>query len=259
MEPLDWGDGQYARTAIPLAPAAEAVIAAAGVSSGDRVLDMACGTGNAALAAAARGATAVGVDLSERLVSLATTRAAAAGRGGECTFVVGDAADPPLGPEAFDVAVSVFGVIFAPDPEAAVDCMRRALRPGGVLALATWLPEGPVRDAAAVVWHALPPEAGTAAPAGWDDPDWVAALLTRAGLRAVSQWEEEIVWTAPSADDWFAEQEEHHPVWRRARRALPPERWDEVRERSIAVLRAGSDDPDAFRARGPYLVTRAAR
>jgi hypothetical protein len=65
---IDWGEGDYARTAAVLAPAAEALVEATGVAPGERVLDVGCGTGNAALAAAARGARATGVDPAERLL-----------------------------------------------------------------------------------------------------------------------------------------------------------------------------------------------
>ena len=66
MEPLDWGEGNYARTAEAIAPASEALVEFAGIEAGQTVLDVACGTGNAAIAAAERGATVTGVDPAER-------------------------------------------------------------------------------------------------------------------------------------------------------------------------------------------------
>lgn len=102
---LDWGDGDYARTARTLEPAAEAVLDAAGIVRGERVLDMACGTGNAALAAARRGASAKGVDASEALLELARERAAESGADAE--FAVGDAAALPVADASFDAVVSV--------------------------------------------------------------------------------------------------------------------------------------------------------
>jgi SAM-dependent methyltransferase len=257
VEELDWGDGEYARTAAVLEPAAGDVVATARVGAGDWVLDVACGTGNAALAAASRGASVVGVDLSAQLVDMARARAVLA-RAGDATFLVGDAGNLPVEAGAFDVAVSVFGVIFAPDPAAAVGQMLSALRPGGTLVIASWLGRGPVNDAGLLLREALPAP-DDPVPARWDDPAWVADLLGRAGAREVVQHEAGLSFAADSPEAWFAEQEEFHPVWRWARRMLPAERWDALRADTVAALRAGSDDPAAFRARGPYLVTRALR
>jgi len=254
---LDWGDGEYARTAALLEPASGIVVDVAGVGAGDRVLDMACGTGNAAIAAAERGASVVGVDLSSALVGIARERAERAGLA-DAAFLVGDACDPPVDAGAFDVAVSVFGVIFAPEPAVAVGRMLTALRPGGTLAITSWIGRGPVHEAATVLRAAFPSVDG-AARIDWDDPAWVRELLHRAGAREIAQREEDLAWDAGSPEEWFADQEEHHPVWRWARGMLAAERWEAVREESIAALRAGSDDPVAFRARGPYVITRAVR
>ncbi len=254
---LDWGDGDYGRTAEVLAPAAEAVIEAAGVAAGHWVLDVACGTGNAALAAAARGASVVGVDLSASLVDMARARARLA-RAPDATFIVGDAGSLPVESGAFDAAVSVFGVIFAPDPDEAVAQMMSALRPGGTMVIATWVSAGPVYEAGAILRRAFP-ESSRPAPAAWDDAGWVSDLLARAGARGVTRREGALPFAADSPEGWFAEHEEHHPVWRWARRLLPPARWDALRDETVAVLRAGSDDAVAFRALSPYAVFRARR
>ena len=125
---LDWGDGDYARTAALLAPAAEVLVDAAGVAPGARVLDVACGTGTAALIAAARGGRVTGVDASPGLVELAAERSRAAGAEGR--FVTGRAEALPVDDGAFDVVLSSFGVIFAEDPARAAGEMVRAARPG---------------------------------------------------------------------------------------------------------------------------------
>jgi SAM-dependent methyltransferase len=257
VEELDWGDGDYARTAAVLEPAAGDAVATARVAAGHWVLDVACGTGNAALAAASRGASVVGVDLSPQLVDMARARAVLA-RATDATFLVGDAGSLPVEAGAFDVALSVFGVIFAPDPPAAVGQMLSALRPGGTLVIASWLARGPVHEAGQLLRAALP-GSDEVAPARWEDPAWVADLVAGAGAREVVQHEAELPFAAESAEAWFAEQEDHHPVWRWARRVLPAERWQRLRADTVAALRAGSDDPAAFRARSPYLVTRATR
>jgi ubiquinone/menaquinone biosynthesis C-methylase UbiE len=161
---VDWGDGDHARTADVLGPASRALVEAVGAGPGRRVLDVGRGTGNAALAAAARRASCVGADV-PGLVAQARRRAAAAGAPAE--FVVGDAAALPVADGSFDAAVSAFGVIFAEEPAAAMAERARAVRPGGAVALATWLPEGPIATAGRLLRAALPP--GDAPPARWDD------------------------------------------------------------------------------------------
>lgn len=254
---LDWGDGDYARTAAALEPAAEAAVAEADVAPGDWVLDVACGTGNAALVAGARGASVVGVDLSAVLVDAARARAAAALLA-DATFLVGDAGRLPVEPGAFDVALSVFGVIFAPDADVALGQMAAAVRPGGTLVLATWVAEGPVHEAATLLRAAFPDADGAARPA-WDDPGWVGERAAAAGWREVEQRPAELSFEAESAEAWFAEQEAHHPVWRLARRLVDERAWGDLRRESVAALEAGNRDPAGFRVPGPYVLTRARR
>jgi ubiquinone/menaquinone biosynthesis C-methylase UbiE len=253
---IDWGEGDYGRTAQVLVPAAGALVEAAGVAAGARVLDVACGTGSAALAAAALGASAVGVDASERLVALARWRAEREGASAE--FLVGDAERLPVPDASFDVTVSAFGVIFAADAARAVGEMLRATRPGGVIALSSWLPEGAIGAAGRALRDALPAEEG-AAPR-WDDPGWVRALLQAEGAReARAEPAGTVTFTAASPGAWLAEQEAHHPVWRFARRALDDAGWERVRATSLAALEAGNEDPAAFRATSRYMIARAVR
>jgi len=87
----------------------------------------------------------------------------------------------------------------------------------------------------------------------------VQDLLTDAGAREVHADEDHLTFKAASPEAWFAEQEEHHPVWRWGRRTLGDERWERVREESIAALEAANEDPAAFRATSRYLVVTAVR
>jgi SAM-dependent methyltransferase len=251
----DWGDGDYAQTARALVPAAEAVLDALGVDAGDRLLDVACGTGNLLVTAAARGATVVGVDAAPGLVALARERAAAAGVDAE--LLVGDAGALPVPDAAFTAAASVFGVIFAPDAGGAVGELLRALRPGGRLALTSWVPEGPIADAGRLLWGALPP--GPRSTARWGDPAWVRELLAGHGARDVAFAEHGLAFTAASPAGWFAEQEERHPVWRWVRRQVGDEAWSRVRDESVRILAAGNEDRAAFRTTSRYLLVTAAR
>src|SRR5947209_18444841 len=120
---VDWGAGNYEKTAAELEPVAQSVVARAELGPGDRVVDLACGTGNAALLAAALGARVIGVDAAPRLLHVARERAHAGGLAVE--FRQGDLLDLPVGDGAADVVLSVFGVVFAPDPASAVHEIAR--------------------------------------------------------------------------------------------------------------------------------------
>ena len=179
-----WGLGNYARMAFRLRPAAARVVAAAGVASGDAVLDVACGTGNAALAAAARGGgPVVGVDLEPLLLD----QARAAAPEVPVEWRVGDATALPVADAAFDVVVSAFGVMYAADQPAAARELARAVKPGGRVALANWAPGSflPAMGAALAPFLPPPPPDG-APPPRWGDEPAARTLLHDAGLEVVS-------------------------------------------------------------------------
>jgi SAM-dependent methyltransferase len=175
-----WGQGNYARMAWRLRPAAARVVEVAEVGDGDAVLDVACGTGNAALAAAARGASpVVGVDLEPALLELAREAAPDV----PVDWRVGDAVALPVDDGAFDVVVSVFGVMYALDQPAAARELARALKPGGRVVLANWVPGSflPAMGAALSPFLPAPPPGG-APPPRWGDEPAATALLIDAGL-----------------------------------------------------------------------------
>jgi len=124
---LDWSLGRYERIAEQFLPAARVLVESAAPGPGERVVDVGCGTGNAALLAAALGARVIGVDPASRLLEVAREDAAA--RGLDAEFAVGDAAELPLDDGSADLVVSVFGVIFAPDAAAAVAELARVTPP----------------------------------------------------------------------------------------------------------------------------------
>ncbi|MBJ7329445.1 MAG: class I SAM-dependent methyltransferase [Solirubrobacteraceae bacterium] len=258
---LDWSDGDYAITAAALAPATERVLDVAGVTAGDRLLDVACGTGNAALAAVRRGATATGVDAAIGLLELARGRASLEGVDAE--FLGGDFHALPVAEATFDVAVSVFGVIFAGDPAAAIGEMLRATRPDGVIAFSSWLNGGAVDAAGGILRDAinehLPVPESSVRPGHWQDEEWIHALLAEQGAREITLAHDEIQFTAVSPEAWFADQEEHHPVWRFGARTLFDSVWDDVRRRSLDVLHEHNEDPEAFRGTSRYVIARALR
>lgn len=150
---LDWGAGQYEITAAELQPAADHVVELAHVQPGHKVLDLATGTGNAALAAARRGAVVTGIDAAERLIEVAAQRADAEAL--ETSFIVGDIQDLPFADASFDRVLSVFGLIFASDADRAFAELRRVLAPEGRGLLSVWVPSGAIDAMAGVLMRAL--------------------------------------------------------------------------------------------------------
>jgi SAM-dependent methyltransferase len=179
-----WAQGNYARMAWRLRPVAARVVEVAEVASGDAVLDVACGTGNAALAAAARDATpVVGVDLEPALLELARDSAP----GVPVDWRVGDAVALPVDDAAFDVVVSTFGVMYVFDQPAAARELARALKPGGRTVLANWVPGSFLPAMGAALSPFLPPPPNSAHPPAppprWGDEPAARALLSDAGLK----------------------------------------------------------------------------
>lgn len=141
--------GEYWALSHVLEPAATAVVEAAGVGPGARVLDVAAGDGNAALAAAERGADVVAVDLSPAQVERGGRRSQAAGA--QVEWHVADAEALPFGDGAFTHVISVFGVVFAPRPDVVVEEMFRVCAAGGAVALTAWLEGGLMAEATEAV------------------------------------------------------------------------------------------------------------
>jgi SAM-dependent methyltransferase len=255
---LDWGAGEYERTARELEPAAHHVVALAGIARGERVLDVACGTGNAAIEAARLGARVTGLDAARRLVGVAEARAAAAGV--EVAFLVGDAQDLPFDDGAFDCVLSVFGVIFVPDPPRAVAEIVRVLAPGGRALVSAWRPEGPVNAMVGVLARGVAEASGPRrTPFAWHDPDAVRDLAAPHGATVEAE-DGGLVIEGASPEAYFADGETYHPMSVTARPLL--ERagtYPRLREEAIAALRAGNEDPDGFRATSPYRVLRISR
>jgi SAM-dependent methyltransferase len=256
---VDWGVGEYERTAAELEPAARHVVDLAAIAPGERVLDVACGTGNAALLAAAAGADVTGLDAASRLIDVARARAAS-GAGAAATFVVGDALALPFDDGAFDVVLSVFGIIFAPDAERALAEVVRVLRPGGRALLSVWLPEGAIDRMVTVLARGVAEAGGPRrAPFAWHDPDAVAPVAARLGV-ALTTDDAGLVIEGASPEAYFASGEAAHPMSVAMQPLLDRTgRYPELREAAIAALREGNEDPEAFRVTSPYRVLRLTR
>lgn len=166
----------FAPTAVFTTPAAARLVRFAGIAPGERVLDVATGTGVVAITAARAGAKVSALDLSPVLIEEARKNGQIAGCS-DIAWTEGDAEQLPYGDASFDVVLSQFGHIFAPRPDIAVREMRRVLRPGGRVAFATWPPEHLVGRMFALMAQHAPPPPGGAAPAQWGNPAVITERL----------------------------------------------------------------------------------
>lgn len=173
-----WGLGDYPSFASLLDGTAKAVVERAGVQPGERVLDVATGTGNAALWAARAGARMTGLDLSPDLLATAGERSRAEGL--EIEWVEGDAEELPFADDEFDAVISVFGVIFAPRHERAAAELLRVARPGGTVALTAWTPEGVMGQMIAAQSTFIPPPSEAQSPGLWGEEEHARAMLAGA-------------------------------------------------------------------------------
>ncbi|MFG3688810.1 class I SAM-dependent methyltransferase [Micromonospora sp. NPDC047740] len=172
-----WALGSYATVAAEVIPElGAALVQAAGVGPGDRVLDVAAGTGNAAIPAALAGADVVASDLTPELLEIGRTLAAA--RGAELTWQQADAEALPYADGEFDRVLSCVGVMFTPRHQASADELVRVCRPGGTIGLVNWTPEGFIGQMFATMKpYAPPPPPGAQPPPLWGSEDHVRALL----------------------------------------------------------------------------------
>lgn len=172
-----WASGDYPTVAAGVIPDLGArLVDACGVQRGDKVLDVACGSGNAAIPAALRGAEVTACDLTPEL--LETGRRLAAANGVEIGWRQGDAESLPFEEGEFDVVLSCVGVMFAPHHQAAAGELVRACRPGGTIGLANWTPEGFVGQMFKTMRPFSPaPPPGAQPPPLWGDLDHVSSLL----------------------------------------------------------------------------------
>ncbi|HWC03262.1 MAG TPA: methyltransferase domain-containing protein [Methylomirabilota bacterium] len=171
-----WASGDYDRIARGIQAVADHVVRSAGIRAGERVLDVACGTGNTALMARARGAAVTGLDLTPDLLAVAEKRAAEAGFD-DITWKEGDAEDLPFPDGAFDVVVSSCGLMFAPDQAKVASEVGRVTRRGGRIAIQAWTREGGVGRMFKVTNGHVAPPPGVPSPFEWGDEAKVKSLL----------------------------------------------------------------------------------
>jgi SAM-dependent methyltransferase len=160
-----WASGDFSEVATTIVSAAERLVDEADLRAGWRVLDVATGSGNAAIAAARLGCSATGCDYVLELLERGRERARAERL--EIDFVVGDAEELPFGDAAFDAVTSIYGAMFAPRQEQVAAEIIRVSRPGGTVALASWTPEGFLGAMFKTIGSHVPPPPGVQSPMLW--------------------------------------------------------------------------------------------
>lgn len=172
-----WASGDYPKLAADLvAPLGPVLVESIGITSGDRVLDVASGTGNAAIPAAATGASVVASDLVPDL--LEHGHRLAAERGIDLEWREANAHELPFADGEFDVVMSCIGVMFAPFHRLAADELVRVCKPGGRIGLLSWTPEGHIGQLWATMKPYAPsPPPGAQPPPLWGDEEYISALL----------------------------------------------------------------------------------
>jgi ubiquinone/menaquinone biosynthesis C-methylase UbiE len=160
-----WASGDFSVVGTTLQIVGELLCEAVDIRSSDRVLDVAAGNGNATLAAARHFAQVTSTDYVPSLLERGRVRAEAEGL--DVAFQVADAEDLPFPPASYDVILSTFGVMFAPDHRASASEMLRVCRPGGRIGLASWTPEGFLGQMFRVIAAHVPPPPGVHSPLLW--------------------------------------------------------------------------------------------
>jgi SAM-dependent methyltransferase len=245
-----WSSGDYAMIGTTLQIVGESLCEALDVAAGSRVLDVAAGNGNAALAAARRGCDVTATDYVEALLDRARRRADADGLPLETR--VADAENLPFDDASFDCVLSTFGVMFTPDQERAAAELLRVCRPGGRIGLANWTPDGFVGRMFKIVGQHVPPPAGVPSPLAWGTEDRLDALFGHDARVEVGR--RQFTFRFRSASDWFDTFTTYYGPLLRACDALDPAGRESLRSQLVALAEdANRDTRGALTVPSDYL------
>lgn len=249
-----WASGDFSVVAARVVYQAEHLCETADLQAGWRVLDVATGSGNAALAAARRGCDAVGIDYVPYLLERGRVRAAAEHLAAE--FIEGDAEDLPFPDASFDAVTSIYGVMFAPNHERAASELARVCRPGGRIALACWTPDGFIGETFRLFSRYLPPTPGLVPPVSWGDEDYQRFLFGESAA-ALTSHRRTAIFRFRSAEENVDFFRTYYGPTLRAFEALAPARQSALRSELIDLARQydrnAGDGPIAIHA--DYLET----
>lgn len=253
-----WISGDYGRIAASFARGAAEFVGRLDLKPGMRVLDVACGSGNQSIPAARAGADVTGVDIAPNLLEQARNRAA--GEGLEIQLDEGDAENLPYRDADFDVAMTMFGAMFAPRPARVAAELARVCRPGGRIVMANWTPAGFAGQMFKIIGRHVAPPAGMPSPLLWGDEAVVTERLG-GGVSEINFERRSILFSFPfgvaeTVQFW---REFYGPV-HKAFAALPPEGREALRE-DLEKLWAENNlsDDGTTRVRSEYLQVTAVR
>jgi SAM-dependent methyltransferase len=250
-----WSSGDWPGFAPIVQDVADLVIEEVGVGEGHDYLDVATGSGNAAMAAAAKGANVTGLDFVPALVEAARARASAAGVNAE--FIEGDAENLPFEDDSFDRATSTFGVMFAPRHQRAADELARVTRARGAFAVTAWTPEGLNGQMFKTLGaHMPPPPEGIVPPTMWGTEEHVRELFSGPDLEVSCEKRmAEISWD--SLESWIDHCERNLGPTVMAKAALEPQgKWEAARADLMALVeRFNEADDGSMRTPAEYLLT----
>lgn len=245
-----WAAGDFDQIAGTIWDVGARLVDRLGLGPGERALDVAAGTGNAAIPAAKAGAEVVASDLTPELFEAGRRRAAEAGV--ELEWVEADAEALPFEDGSFDAVLSTFGHMFAPRHEVAAAEIARVLRPDGRVGLCCWTPEGRIGDFFKTIGsHTGPPPGVTVPPIAWGDPDHCTRMLADTGIER-----EETTMEFPDAETAVSFYERNFGPVVMARAALEPEgRWSALRDDLGDLFEQGSErTADGIAYEAEYLV-----
>jgi ubiquinone/menaquinone biosynthesis C-methylase UbiE len=194
-----WTSGNYAMVGNLLVVMGERLCEAVDLRAGEKVLDVATGSGNTALSAARRFCQTTGIDYVPELIEQAKSRAQAERL--EVSFEVGDAENLPYPDASFDVVLSTLGVMFAPDQEKAAGEMLRVCRPGGKIGLANWTPDGFIGQMFRTMGKHVAPPPGIKPPPLWGTEERVRELFGE-GISSLEATRKSYAWRYSSAESF---------------------------------------------------------
>jgi SAM-dependent methyltransferase len=228
-----WASGDFSVVAGRIVYQAEQLCETADLQAGWRVLDVATGSGNAALAAARRGCEAVGIDYVPALLERGRIRAEAEHL--SVDFLAGDAEQLPFPAAAFDAVVSIYGVMFAPDHRRAASELVRVCRPGGRIALACWMPDGFIGETFRLFSRLLPPTPGLQPPVLWGDEAYQRELFGE-NAASVTAYPRTAIFRYRSAEENVEFFRTYYGPTLRAFEALPAEQQAALNDGLIALV-----------------------
>ena len=242
-----WGSADYSGLAKRLEPAADALVDAAAPQPGEHVLDVAAGTGNVAIRAAARGAHVIAADIAPRMVQLGRERTGAA-----VEWIEADVEDLPMLDATVDVVLSAFGVIFAPRPQVALTQLRRVLKPGGRLALTAWTADGYIAQRAEIIKRFVPADPAAPDSLSWGDSTTFQQRLATE-FTDISIERRALPWHFDSPQQMTAFYDAHSAAYIAAKEAAG----DRAEEMAAAIERHASPEGGPVRLEATYLLAQA--